>query len=276
MPIASLALLLLPLLQCLHFPVSGPYPQSPFSLLTPLPSLFPISLLTSLPSLLPHPVIPASPAGTQHQQPLSLHRPFMVSLSNHIPAASLPQPAPDTIRGTRSGAETRWHPTIPPLPALMVSPSNHTPFTQASRARHPSESVATPLPRPLHPPERQFKQVHIAPQTRQKSAPRRLKSFLEKTLTARETPNSPPPKTARSQTPHHSGSASSSLALWERVGACPGRDPGVRVFRSKRCPAAPAGASTPIRRRPTVPNPAHLAATTGDNRMADPLPRRTR
>ena len=257
MPLASLALLLSPLLQCLHFPVSGPCPQSPFSLLTPLPSLFPISLLTSLPSLLWPPSSPRSacPEPVEGRGPSGNHR-----CRRNLPPRSRCTPRSPNLR----------------FPPLMVSPSNHTPFTQASRARHPSESVATPRPRPLHPPKRQFKQVPIAPQNRQKSAPRRLKSFLEKTLTARETPNSPPPKAARSQTPHHSGSASSSLALWETVGACPGRDPGVRVFRSKRCPAAPAGASTPIRRRPTVPNPAHLAATTGDNRIADPLPRRTR
>ena len=203
MPLASLALLLSPLLQSLYFPVSGPCPQSPFSLLTPLLSLFPISLLTSLPSLLPHPVIPASPAGTQQQRPLSLLPPFMVSLSNHIPAESLPQPAPDTIRGTRSGAGTQRHPTIPPLPALMVSPSNHTPFTQASRARHPSESVATPRPRPLHLPKRQFTLVPIAPQTRQKSAPLQLKSFLEKTLTRANPPHFAPPTTHPSNVPNH-------------------------------------------------------------------------
>ena len=230
MPIASLALLLSPLLQSLHFPVSGPCPRSPFSLLTPLPSLFPISLLTSLPSLLWPPSSPRSAC-----------------------------PEPVEGRGP-SGIQ-------PPGRFQLPRPPLHTERT----------ALFLPYPRAHRPgPFRPIWTGPNTPQNRQKSAPRRLKSFLEKTLTARETPNSPPPKTARSQTPHHSGSASSSLALWERVGACPGRDPGVRVFRSKRCPAAPAGASTPIRRRPTVPNPAHLAATTGDNRMVAPLPRRTR
>ena len=228
MPLASLAdLLLLPLLRCLHFPVSGPYPQSP-SLLTPLPSLFPISLLTSLPT---HSFGPRHPRA---------------------------EPAPEPVEGRGpSGIQ-------PPGRFQLPRPPLHTERT----------ALFLPYPRAHRP--RPFRPIWTGPNTpqnRQKSAPRRLKSFLEKTLTARETPNSPPPKTARSQTPHHSGSASSSLALWERVG--------VRVFRSKRCPvapqeSAPAGASTPIRRRPTVPNPAHLAATTGDNRMADPLPRRTR
>ena len=218
MPVASLALLLLPLLQCLHFPVSGPYPQSPFSLLTPLPSLFPISLLTSLPSLL-------------------------------WPPSSPRRACPELAEGRGpSGIQ-------PPGRFQLPRPPLHTERT----------ALFLPYPRAHRPgPFRPIWTGPNTPQNRQKSAPRRLKSFLEKTLTARETPNSPPPKTARSQTPHHSGSASSSLALW------------VRVFRSKRCPAAPAGASTPIRRRPTVPNPAHLAATTGDNRMVAPLPRRTR
>ena len=199
MPVASLALLLPPLLQCLHFPVSGPCPRSPFSLLTLLPSLFPISLLTSLPSLRPHPVIPASPAGTQQQRPLSVHRPFMVSLSNHIPAPVEPHPRASLPR-TRSGAGTQRHPTIPPLPALMVSPSNHTPCTLHPEIPKPpipplmvSLSNHTPRPRPLHPPKRQFTLVPFAPQNRQKSAPRRPKSFLEKTLIARETPTSGDP-----------------------------------------------------------------------------------
>ena len=35
------------------------------------------------------------------------------------------------------------------------------------------------------------------------------------------------------------------LALWTRVGACPGRDPGTRVFRSRRHPAAPSHRAVP-------------------------------
>ena len=197
---------------------------------------------------IPFPNSPKSFPALAKDPALRLSKDPALSPSNHIPMA----------------AETQHHPRLRPLPA--------TPFTQASRARHPSKSVATPLSRPLHPPKRQCTLVPIAPQNRQKSAPRRLKSFLEKTLTARETRNSPPPKAARSQTSHHSGSASSSLALW------------VRVFRSRRCPAArrswrfnqPPKSAKSRTRRPTVPNPAHLAATTGDNRMVDPLPRRTR
>ena len=222
MPLASLALLLLPLLRCLHFPVSGPCPQSPFSLLTPLPSLFPISLLTSLPSLLRPPSSPRSAC-----------------------------PEPVEGRGP-SGIQ-------PPGRFQLPRPPLHTERT----------ALFLPYPRAHRPgPFRPIWTGPNTPQNRQKNAPLHLKSFLEKTFTARETPNSPPPKAARSQTPHHSASASSSLALWERVG--------VRVFRSKRCPAAPAGASTPIRRRPTVANPAHLADTTGDNQVAAQLPRRTR
>ena len=44
-----------------------------------------------------------------------------------IPAQSLPQPAPDAIRGTRSGAGTQQHPTTRPHPAFLVCLSNHTP-----------------------------------------------------------------------------------------------------------------------------------------------------
>ena len=150
---------------------------------------------------IPFPNSPKSFPVLAKDPALRLSKDPALSPSNHIPMA----------------AETQHHPRLRPLPA--------TPFTQASRARHPSESVATPRPRPLHPPKRQFTLVHIAPQTRQKSAPLQLKSFLEKTLTARETPTSTPPIAHPSS---------------------------------------------------TVPNPAHLAAATGDNRMADPLPRRTR
>ena len=39
--------------------------------------------------------------------------------------------------------------------------------------------------------------------------------------------------------------ASCPFDLWERVGACPGRDPGVRVFRSRRHPAAPSHRAVP-------------------------------
>ena len=39
--------------------------------------------------------------------------------------------------------------------------------------------------------------------------------------------------------------ASCPLALWEGLGACPGRDPGVRIFRSRRHPAAPSHRAVP-------------------------------
>ena len=319
MPPASRALLLLPLLQCLHFPLSGPCPQSPFSLLTPLPSLFPISLLTSLPSLLwppssprsacPEPVEGRGPSGNHrcrrnllprsrctprspnlrfpvHAEPVE---PLPFSIPTYPAGNPTPSPKALTTRSATSSRRPRPGPSTTassprracPELAEGRGPSGIQPPGRFQLPRPPlhTERTALFLPYPRAHRPRPFSPIWTGPNTpqnRQKNAPLHLKSFLEKTLTAREAPNSPPPKAARSQTPHHSGSASSSLALWVRVGACPGRDPGVTVFRSKRCPAAPAGASTPIRRRPTVPNPAHLAATTGDNRMADPLPRRTR
>ena len=311
MPIASLALLLSPLLQCLHFPVSGPCPRSPFSLLTPLRSLFPISLLTSLPSLLWPPSSPRSacPEPVEGRGSSGNHR-----CPRNLPPRSRCTPRSPNLRFPVHAEPVEPHPSVTPSsPAGNPTPPPTALTTRSatsSRRPRPGPSSTTSSPRracpepvegrgpsgiqppgrfqpprpPLHTERTALFLPHSrahrprpfrpnwtgpnTPQNRQKSAPRRLKSFLEKTLTARETPNSPPPKAARSQTPHHSGSASSSLVLWETVG--------VTVFRSKRCPAAPAGASTPIRRRPTVPNPAHLAATTGDNRIADPLPRRTR
>ena len=263
MPLASLALLLSPLLQCLHFPVSGPCPQSPFSLLTPLPSLFPISLLTSLPSLLPG--IPSSRRPQQGPSTRATSRRIARPGTQRNHPRGEPATCPHVPKDPGDPAASN-HPPLGRFHAEPVEP--HPVHTERHELAIPPTPSGHPTSPSTSPAKAPFGRDPTSPQNRQKSAPRRLKSFLEKTLTARETPNSPPPKAARSQTPHHSASASSSLALWERVG--------VRVFRSKRCPAAPAGASTPIRRRPTVPNPAHLAATTGDNRMADPLPRRTR
>ena len=232
--------------ESVHYP-SKPRNPIPNARRLPRPPPPAASSMSALPRVRP---LPAIPLLTSH--------PFAFTLSNltaHF--SSLTPLAPSSPRrACPELAEGRGPSGIqPPGRFQLPRPPLHTERT----------ALFLPYPRAHRPgPFRPIWTGPNTPQNRQKSAPRRLKSFLEKTLTARETPNSPPPKTARSQTPHHSGSASSSLALW------------VRVFRSKRCPAAPAGASTPIRRRPTVPNPAHLAATTGDNRMVAPLPRRTR
>ena len=68
----------------------------------------------------------------------------------------------------------------------------------------------------------------------------RLPPFALRPLAFLPTPSNHP------RPPHRP--ASCPLALWERVGACPGRDPGVRVFRSRRHPAAPS-----LRAAPTTP-----------------------
>ncbi len=190
-----------------------------------------------------------------------------------IPAESLPQPAPDSIRGTRSGAGTqqqplrpapRCHPDLPtsqPLdPSQQPAPSPHAiprprpplhphhPSAQPSsppkksaksRTRRPgtplrgsrsagaSTPINAPSPHPIHPKPTQPTPNTVAPQTRQKRTPPRLKSFLEKTLPARETPNpatsTPPSQTveehpatrAEPAAPHHAPAASSSLASRE-------------------------------------------------------------
>ncbi len=67
--------------------------------------------------------------------------------------------------------------------------------------------------------------------------PPHLKSFLEETLTRAKPPQFDPSSHPQQQTAQPS--ASSSLARWEKVGACPGRDPGVRVFRATRRDSAP-------------------------------------
>ena len=215
MPVACFALLLSSLLRCLHFPVSGPCPQSPFSLLAPLPSLFPISLLTSLPSLLPHPVTPPSPAGNPTPSPTALTTRSATSSRRPRPGPSSTTSSPR--RACPELAEGRGPSGIqPPGRTQPPQPPLHTERT----------ALFLPYPRAHRP--RPFRPIWTGPNTpqnRQKSAPLHLKSFLEKTLTARETPTSTPPIAHPSS---------------------------------------------------TVPNPAHLAATTGDNWMADPLPRRTR
>ena len=210
MPPASLALLLLPLLRCLHFPVSGPYPQSPFSLLTlclhsfqsHCSLLFPHSFGPRHPRAVPAPSLSrgGDPAAT------------IVAAATCHPVHAAPRD-PQTSDSPVHGEPFEPHPvhaSVPSSPSLQVR-------------RHPTVPSTTPAKAPMH------ASSHRTPKSPEKRPPR-LKSFLEKTLTARETPNSPPPKAARSQAPHHSGSASSSLVLWETVG--------VTVFRSKRCPAA--------------------------------------
>ena len=67
----------------------------------------------------------------------------------------------------------------------------------------------------------------------------RLPTFALRPLAFLPTPSNAPRRPAAKRP------ASCPLALWERVGACPGRDPGTRVFRSRRHPAAPSHRAVP-------------------------------
>ena len=67
----------------------------------------------------------------------------------------------------------------------------------------------------------------------------RLPTFALRPLAFLPTPTNHPRRPAERRP------ASCPLALWERVGACPGRDPGTRVFRSRRHPAAPSPRAAP-------------------------------
>ena len=66
-----------------------------------------------------------------------------------------------------------------------------------------------------------------------------LPTFALRPLAFLPTPSSAP------RLPAAKRPASFPLALWERVGACPGRDPRVRLFRSRRHPAAPSHRAVP-------------------------------
>ncbi len=69
-------------------------------------------------------------------------------------------------------------------------------------------------------------------------------------------------------------SAACSLARWERVGACPGRDPGVRVFRATRRDSAPSPQRTP-QVLPKCPSP-HLKSFLEETLIAREAPTSTR
>ena len=197
---------------------------------------------------------PAASSASAHST-FPLSRAGRTCPSNHSPFVTLPSPSFEPVHSsptaltTRSStsssgvtpAGTQQHNVIP----AQCLPRGLSRGGDPAASNHPAASSYPDLPctpsaqssiPPIPPgsPSRSFP-THLdgaqhAPKSPEKRPPLRLKSFLEKTLTARETRNSPPPKAARSQTPHHSGSASSSLVLWETVG--------VTVFRSKRCPAA--------------------------------------
>ena len=106
---------------------------------------------------------------------LPILSPFMLSLSSHPSHSPLPRLL-SCLTALRS--------LLPPLPAGTQRP-------HPSQPPHPSVSAATPN----------------TPQTPPKHTPRRLKSFLEKTLTARETPAQRPSNTPGAPAPFPGPSA---------------------------------------------------------------------
>ncbi len=188
MPPASLALLPTPLLPRLRL---SPFRRESVRSL-------PIETVEPLPS-----VIPTYPAGNPPPSPTA-------RTTRSATSSRRPRPGPSSTTSSPRRAC--------PEPVEGRGPSGIQPPGRFQLPRLPlhTERTALFLPDPRAHRPRPFRPIWTGPNTpqnRQKSAPRRLKSFLEKTLAARETPNSPPPKAARSQTPHHSASASSSLAL---------------------------------------------------------------
>ena len=185
---------------------------------------------------------------------------LLVTVSQ-LPLIHAPVPAPtpatpgralaarDSVRAAT--ASVRAEPATPP----------------AARSRRPGRPGNPPAPAPKRPPPpvpvgpltsrsrarsgTGHQASLTAPQTPPKSAPRRLKSFLEKTLIAHARAvfaARPPtgiapgraaqPRPSRTQIIHRR-SASAPLALWERVGE--------RVCRAPRHPATP-----PLRAVPTT------------------------
>ena len=250
-------------------------------------------------------------AGTQQQQPLlaatchPVHGCSPRSPNHRFPVHAEPvEPQPFAIRtrirlGTRhrgqkhSPAASQRHPGVPGRdpaaqrhpraePVLNLSKGGDPAFiSSVPAARHlPPTSACTPSARPSssHTPGLkvpvQFRASwtgpNIAPKPARKAPPGASRVFWKKLLPRARPPLHHPQKPPARRHP------TTPVAPLPPSPCGRGLEPAPDAIRSKRCPAAPAGASTPIRRRPTVPNPAHLAATTGDNRMADPLPRRTR
>ena len=183
------------------------------------------------------PLLPLFRLGPFHLRPVPSrsNQPVkpLPSVTPPSPAGN-PTPSP-TARTTRSATSSRR-----PRPG----PSSTHRFGRFQLPRPPlhTERTALFLPYPRAHRPRPFRPIWTGPntpQTRQKSAPLHLKSFLEKTLTAREGPDSPtstPPRQAAESTPV----VSSSLARWERVG--------VRVFRAGRHREYPSPQPTPARR----------------------------
>ena len=121
-----------------------------------------------------------------------------------------------------------------PAQSPRRSESNHIPASPAGTQRHsphpaPAATPSTPRPERLV--------LFPTPLALPPFVPR-LPTFALRPLAYLPTPFNALRRPAAKQP------ASCPLALWQRVGACPGRDPGVRIFRSRRHPAAPSHRAT--------------------------------
>ncbi len=194
------------LLPALRFPRFRPLLAPLFShssSLSPLPfrprSLpFPLSLLTSLTSHLPTThfsalfPLPFRPPSSQPQ----LSSPTRPKIRPKLSLASRPplgagwrETVPPLTPSQIPPPDARASPVRPPPPARRAAqasphrPATTSPTRSAPRPQSPCLSALTSLPSPLYP----------SSPTPPKCAPNCLKSFLEKTLIARETPISTPP-----------------------------------------------------------------------------------
>ena len=136
--------------------------------------------------------------------------PFTASLSNYASSGSCARSA-DPPEPTAPCAALKKSGWLRPRRSSELNP--HIDALQACRSRLPTpHRLTAPEPLPPHPPPyprsacrgpktgRPSTPTAAPPQTRPKCTPRHLKSFLEKTLIAREGPISAPPP-ARPLTP---------------------------------------------------------------------------
>ena len=121
--------------------------------------------------------------------------PFMLRPSNHLRLPAFLQRLPLVLLrlpGTllRPLPSPRRPSTIAPRPSVIPASAAGTQrHAQSRRTQPPRPPLHPRLPMPSNPrPPRRSTHVSTAPQTHQKTTPPRLKSFLEKTLPAHETP----------------------------------------------------------------------------------------
>ena len=191
MPLAFLALLLLAASSKSPLPRGRPLPAIPLSHCSG--SALTLSNLTAhfvFQTLLPHPVTPPSPAGNPTPSPTAL-------TTRSATSSRRPRPGPSSTTSSPRRA-------CPEL-AEGRGPSGIQPpgRTQPPRSPLHTERTALFLPHPRAHRSHPFRSIPAGPntpQTRQKSAPLHLKSFLEKTLTRAKPPHFAPPTAHPSST----------------------------------------------------------------------------